>query len=104
MRMLSRKLRNLRIEIEHGAERGFQGPKPWLVVPPVVERLVVNRRTHLLRADGIDRAPVFVKSETRIFERQFQPVEQPANFPLRIRNQLLVEDSMNAARQHAVVM
>src|SRR3954466_9931404 len=85
------KLRHRRVALEHGSQRLFQRPEPRFVVAPVIDALLENGPSHLLRARRAHGARVLVKAQHALFERQVAVIEQPAHFGLGVLDHALVE-------------
>src|SRR5271168_822278 len=66
--------------------------------------LLEDRRADLLRTCGAYGSSRFVKLQATRLERQTAMVEQPTHFALGVLDQIFVDDSVNASRQHRIEM
>src|SRR5579863_6027132 len=91
----------LREDIAQGL---LERPEPRLVVTPLIHALRVDRAPHLLGADGLDDAGILIEAQTVLLVRQAAILEHAPQRGLRIRNQLLVVNTVHASRQHLIEM
>src|SRR5256885_1929904 len=81
------------------AERSDQIAKPRFVVAPFTETRTVDRLTHLFRAWCVYWPLRFIKAQASLIERNANIFEQPADLPLKILNEIVVDDAMHPSRQ-----
>src|SRR6478735_7436492 len=80
--------------LQHLPKRGFQRFQLGFDGFPLVEAVTVDRSTDLLGAGRPHRSRVFVERQAGRIERQAEIIEQSANFPFRIVDQVFVDDAM----------
>ena len=93
---------HVRVRGEHGTECGLERTQPGFVVPPLLDAVPVDGLADLLGARRAHRTLVLEEAQAARLERQTAVVEQPAHLGLGVLDHALVDDAVDASRQHRV--
>src|SRR5580692_3212930 len=87
-----------------GHQRLLELAELGLVVPPLRDRGVVQRATHLGGAGGRGRSRIAVKRQAAILPLESAMLQQPARLALLIGHEILVADLMDRSGQRPAPM
>jgi hypothetical protein len=71
---------------------------------PLIHAIAKDGSSHLFGTHSPYRSVVLVEFEAGLFERQAAVVQQTPNLALGVRDKVLVNDAVDASRQHFVEM
>src|SRR5579862_4071316 len=85
--------------VELPAEGFLQGSEPGFEIAPLLDRLTIDRATHLLTAWRRHDAIRLPKPQATLLERQATIVQHPADLGFRVVNEPFVLYEMDASRE-----
>src|SRR5262249_58884362 len=87
---------------ERVRESCAQRSEPRLIVPPLVERLTIDRLAHLLRARSAHATLGPIELDAGFLELEPTIIEDSPDVPFEIAHDILILDAQHATRKHRV--